>query len=366
MNFSGMSISQLDAEYANAQNAANHWLAQGNAQAAHDAHKVMQAIVAARDALVSGGGGGGGGGKSQEQIAREIAAEQAAVAAESRRRNVFDDAKAMIESWGIETSGGFMNQLRDWVWKDYSNDRVMMEFRKSATYNNRFTGMKDLAARGQFMNEQQYIALERDYRNTMAQWDLPTGFYDSYDDFGRFIANGVSVKELDDRITSAKTILDQDTDPNYKKALMQLGAGEGDLLAYVIDGDKAQSMVQKKLRTAALAGTAMGTDAFEDMNANDLDRYAAALGAEYDNISAEEMAQLQRRVGATANIAERDSFLSSLENDTTFQKADLLDAEFLGDMDKTMASQRRAERERGRFQGVSGVGKNALGSRRSI
>ena len=35
-------IDRNNAEYANAQNAANYWLAQGNTQAAHEAHKVMQ------------------------------------------------------------------------------------------------------------------------------------------------------------------------------------------------------------------------------------------------------------------------------------------------------------------------------------
>ena len=297
---------------------------------------------------------------------REEAERRAAEERERRRTNVFEDAKAIIAGWGIDTDGSFVNQLRDWVWKDYSPDRVMMEFRNSETYNNRFTGMKALMDRGQFMNEAQYIELERGYRNLMDQWDLPKGFYDSYDDFGAFIGNGVSVKELDDRITSAMTILDEDTDENYRQALRDMGAGDGDLLAYVIDGEKAQSLITTKLRAAAFGGAARRTRAFGDIGTEAMERYGKTLGAEYDNMTAEEMAQLNRRVGVSSEIAERDSFLASLENDTAFQKADILDAEFLGDVDKTMASQRRAERERGRFQGVSGVGRNALGSRRSI
>ena len=297
-----------------------------------------------------------------EEAARKAREEEA----NRRRTNVFDEAKALFRDWGVDVDGSFTNQLRDWVWQDWSNDRILMEFRKTDTYNKRFTGMKDLIARGQFMNEAEYIVQERSYRNLMAQWELPEGFYDSYDDFGRFIANGVSVKELDDRIQTAKTILDEDADPAYRQALREMGAGDGDLLAYVIDGDRAQNAIQKKLRAAAFTGAARVNNAFNDLTASEFDKYADTLGAEYDNITGQELAELQRRVGVTGQLAERDAFLSSLEGDTDFQQADLLDAEFLGDTDKMLASQRRGEREKGRFQGVSGVGRNALGQRRSI
>jgi hypothetical protein len=44
-------IDRNNAEYANAQNAANYWLSQGNMQAAHDAHKVMQAAAEANQRM---------------------------------------------------------------------------------------------------------------------------------------------------------------------------------------------------------------------------------------------------------------------------------------------------------------------------
>ncbi len=362
-------LENIDRGYQEQANLAAYWAGK-DAQKQHEAHKVMQDLVNLRNQHIANqqpsGGGGGGGGKSQEQIAREIAAEQARQEAERRRNNVFDEAKAMMSGWGIDINGSFTNQLRDWVWKDYSNDRILMEFRKSDTYNNRFTGMADLVKRGQFMNEAQYIELERAFKNTMTQWELPEGFYDSYDDFGRFIANGVSVAELDERIQSAKTILDEDADPEYAQALRDLGAGDGDLLAYVIDGDKAQNSIQKKLRAAAFTGSARVQNAFNQLGADSFGKYADALGAEYNDITGEELANLNRRVGMSGDIAERDSFLSSLEGDTEFQQADILDAEFLGDTNKLMASQKRGQREKARFQGVSGVGRNALGSRRSI
>ena len=291
-------------------------------------------------------------------------AERAAAAERERRRtNVFDEAKRLFQDWGMDMDGSFTNQLRDWVWNDWSNDRIIMEFRKTNTYNNRFTGMKRLIERGQFMNEAQYIQLERSYRNLMNQWDLPKGFYDSYDDFGDFIANGVSVAELDDRIESAKTLLDNDTDPAYRQALREMGAGDGDLLAYVIDGNKAQNLIQRKLRASAIAGAARGAGFDQgDVSWRDFEKYQGALGEEYNDINGKELVELQMRMGITGLAADRDEFLSSLEGDTTFRKSDLLDADLLGDTEKMLASQRRAERDKNRFGKKSGVGRNALGT----
>lgn len=44
-------VDRNNAEYANAQNAANYWLSQGNMQAANDAHKVMQSAAESNQIL---------------------------------------------------------------------------------------------------------------------------------------------------------------------------------------------------------------------------------------------------------------------------------------------------------------------------
>tara|TARA_R110002020_G_scaffold6568_5_gene27878 strand:+ start:1901 stop:2800 length:900 start_codon:yes stop_codon:yes gene_type:complete len=290
-------------------------------------------------------------------------AAQAEADANRRRSNAFDEMQAVLRGYGIDLDGTFTQSLREMIYADKSDDAIMLELRETQAYNRRFTGMADLIERGQFMSEAEYIVQERSYRNLMAQYDLPTGFYDSYDDFGRFIANGVSVKELDDRIITAQTILDEDAPAEYKQALQSLyGVNDGDMLAYVLDGDKAQDAIQRRLRTASFAGAA-AQGGFDSLNESQASAYAASLGAEFDNMTQQERIELERRTQTAGVIADRDQFLASIEGDDSFQREDILDVEFLGDVDKGLASQRRAERERGRFTGRSGVGRGALGRR---
>jgi len=298
----------------------------------------------------------------QSMVDAAVAA-QAAADANRRRSNAFNDMQAVLRGYGIDLDGSFTQSLREMIYADKSDDAIMLELRETQAYNRRFTGMADLIERGQFMSEAEYIVQERSYRNLMAQYDLPTGFYDSYDDFGRFIANGVSVKELDDRIITAQTILDEDAPAEYKQALQSLyGVNDGDMLAYVLDGDKAQDAIQRRLRTASFAGAA-AQGGFDSLNESQASAYAASLGAEFDNMTQQERIELERRTQTAGVIADRDQFLASIEGDDSFQREDLLDVEFLGDVDKGLASQRRAERERGRFTGRSGVGRGALGRR---
>jgi len=298
----------------------------------------------------------------QSMVDAAVAA-QAEADASRRRSNAFDEMQAVLRGYGIDLDGTFTQSLREMIYADKSDDAIMLELRETQAYNRRFTGMADLIERGQFMSEAEYIVQERSYRNLMAQYDLPTGFYDSYDDFGRFIANGVSVKELDDRIITAQTILDEDAPAEYKQALQSLyGVNDGDMLAYVLDGDKAQDAIQRRLRTASFAGAA-AQGGFDSLNESQASAYAASLGAEFDNMTQQERIELERRTQTAGVIADRDQFLASIEGDDSFQREDLLDVEFLGDVDKGLASQRRAERERGRFTGRSGVGRGALGRR---
>ena len=298
----------------------------------------------------------------QSMVDAAVAA-QAEADANRRRSNAFDEMQAVLRGYGIDLDGTFTQSLREMIYADKSDDAIMLELRETQAYNRRFTGMADLIERGQFMSEAEYIVQERSYRNLMAQYDLPTGFYDSYDDFGRFIANGVSVKELDDRIITAQTILDEDAPAEYKQALQSLyGVNDGDMLAYVLDGDKAQDAIQRRLRTASFAGAA-AQGGFDSLNESQASAYAASLGAEFDNMTQQERIELERRTQTAGVIADRDQFLASIEGDDSFQREDILDVEFLGDVDKGLASQRRAERERGRFTGRSGVGRGALGRR---
>ena len=235
-----------------------------------------------------------------------------------------------------------------------------MEFRKTDAYNKRFTGMAALVKRGQYMTEAEYIAQERAYRATLKSWDLPEGFYDGPEDFGGFIANGVSVKEVDDRVRSAKTFLDTATSSTYRDALRELGVSEGGLIAYLLDADRAQAVIQKEIKTAATMGA--GRKYGFALDSAQGARYGAVLGDEYNALGVDQRNQLEEMYGKLGRKAENDERLAFIDKDTSFDTADILDAELLGDNEKKTASERRSLREKGRFSGSGGFGSASIQS----
>lgn len=285
----------------------------------------------------------------QKQLADAEAARQAEI--RRRRDSAYNEAMAAFQSWGIDAAG-ITDMIRGWVEQDKSADAVIMEFRNSKPYHDRFTGMKALVERGQFMNEAQYIALEREFRNTMAQWDIPEEFYDEYKDFGGFIGNGVSVKEVDDRIASAKQFLDESADQSYRNALQALGVSEGAILSHLLDADRAQNAIQKQIKQAATMGAA-NRSGF-DLDADEGSKYGAVLGEDFSRFGTDQRVALEKQFGELGRVAGNQEKLAGIERDIAFQKEDILDANLLNDEEKKTASQRRAEREKNRFGGSSG------------
>lgn len=275
-----------------------------------------------------------------------------------QRDSAYSTLTSMFKMWGIDVDGaGLASQIRSWVQQDKTDAEITMLFRQSDAYNKRFTGMADLIKRGQFMNEADYIRLESDYRNLMNGYNLPKNFYDSYDDFGRFIANGVSVKELDDRIQSAQTFLNS-TDPAYRDALTRMyGVDQGGMLAYVLDGDKAQTVLTQQFKAASIAGA--GANNGFNLSTADAEKYAGAYGTQFNTIGADQKTAIDRQMGDLGTVAKNQESLSYIDNEA-YAKTDTLDAELLNDATKKTASERRALREKARFSGSSAYGAGSL------
>jgi hypothetical protein len=279
--------------------------------------------------------------------------EQAAVL-ERQRTSAFDAMQSILAGFGIDPSGtGLAATIKNWVWQDKPAEWIRVELRKTAEYNKRFPGMAELIKRGQFMDEATYIAQERAYRSVLSGWNLPAGFYDDPSDFGKFIANGVSAKELDDRVRSAKTFLDS-ANPAYKSALQELyGVSEGGMLAYVLDGDRAQSVITRQMKEAATLGAAESKGRF-DLTADQAAKYAGTLGQQYDVMGVDQVNSLEQTMAQLGQMADQDERLSAIDQ-TDYNRSDALDAGLMNDTGKQLASQKRAERERNRFRGTTAV-----------
>jgi hypothetical protein len=288
--------------------------------------------------------------------------DQYAALVERQRSNAFDDMASLFSSYGIDVDGSLSGQIKSWVNDDKSASWIRAEFRKTDAYNKRFTGMATLIAKGQAISEAEYIAQERAYANTMRQWDIPKEFLDGPEDFGKLISNGVSVKELDDRIASAKTFLDSRQE--YKDAIQAAtGASEGALLAYVLDGDRAQSVLVNQFKQAAIGGA--GKQYGFDLTGQQVDQYAGTLGNQYNTIGADQLNVIQKQFGQADTMADQDQRLSGIEQDR-YLRSDALDATLMNDQGKQLASQQRAQREAARFSGSSAIKTGSLSRKGSL
>lgn len=136
-----------------------------------------------------------------------------------------------------------------------TEDQVLTAIYSSDAYNTRFAANKiirDRMASGKglpgdrVLNPREYIETERTYKQYMESAGLPTDFYNELNDFTNLIANAISPDELKDRVTIAKNVL-QTADANVKKALKDYyGLTDSDMVAYLLDKDKAFRAIDKR------------------------------------------------------------------------------------------------------------------------
>ena len=198
--------------------------------------------------ITNSGGGGGGNNTGGDDNNNEEDMFTPAVGAKEILRSV-------LATYGL---GG----LYEYAWSLYTNKEVDVEdgeslvqaLRQQDAYKKRFAANERRKALG--FNEllpSTYIALEKSYKDTLAANGLPQGFYDSPDDFEKLIGGDVSVAELNNRLKDAYTVV-RDASPEVKNKMAEMyGVTDGDLLAYVIDPDRARPLMSPDYKRQAQA-----------------------------------------------------------------------------------------------------------------
>jgi len=257
--------------------------------------------------------------------------------------------------------------MDDWIMQGFTGDDLYLLFRSdaktAAIYNRRFPGMAALASKGQSINEREYISLEREYRRVLSSYGLPTEFYDNWDDYGTFIGNQVSVNEVEDRVVSAKQMLDGANPQVLRELNEYYGVSDGAALAYLLDGNKAQSVIRQQVRAAQIGGAAQKYGFDMDRTQSELLGNTSA-GMTQDPFQLQTLAQLESTFGQARRVADRDRTLAGIDREA-YTEMDTLQGAF-GDESKLLESQRRARRERARFQGSAAVSGGSLSVSRNL
>ena len=298
--------------------------------------------------------------------------------------------REMMTQLGFSTNMGFtsseintmLEKIDQWIAlgvadNDPTGQNMLLLFRTDQAtqgiYEKRFPGMKALAARGQSISENEYISMERQYRDTLASFGLPEQFYNSFDDFGRFFAGGVSVAEVGQRVQAAQAA----ANPNVLAELQEYyGIGKETATAYLL------GLTDEKGILLAADAAARSQREISDINRNiqigglaeasgfrmGLDQSSAlagtVIGQGLDPFDTRTQSMLKGTFDDARRTADRETVLAGIDQEE-YSEQDTLAAAF-GDDEKKLASERRARRERARFSGSSGASAASLGVQRNF
>lgn len=133
-------------------------------------------------------------------------------------------------------------------------DSLIFALKEQEAYKKRFAANERRKSLGfKELSPATYIAMEKAYKDTLAANGLPQGFYDSPDDFEKLIGGDVSTAELNNRLRDAYRVV-QDASPEVKNKMAEMyGITDGDLLAYVIDPDRARVLMAPDYKRQAQA-----------------------------------------------------------------------------------------------------------------
>lgn len=297
----------------------------------------------------SGGGRNQGGGGSDPYT--DFLREQEEAERLRYNQDAIDSLTALFDSYGLGSLSGHVAQ---WVNAGMSEAAIVAQLRETNEYKKRFPGMQALKSQGyNAISEAEYLQLEDSYHQALSTAGLPKGFYDSPEDFVKFISNGVDPSEVKARATAAVELANQ-VDPSQRQLLGSMyGVNTGDLAAYFLDPGKAMPLLQKQLGTVQVANAARKAGIAADFG------NAARFERLVDNgIGAEQAAQGYGQIAGELDILDN---LADIWGKGDFTLSEAEDATFFGNSAARKKRKGLIDREVAAFSGRSGFDSRVSG-----
>lgn len=251
------------------------------------------------------------------------------------------DARARMQ----EVLGQYgLDSLADWAWQQIlqgrSDAEILQDIRNTPEFKTRFPAIEERTKRGLApISPGEYVAYERQARQVMRAAGLPESFYDGHDDFQNFLSGDVSISELNDRIQLGRQAAFEAPAEVRAALLRDYGVSEGGLVAYFLDPDRAQPILEKQYRAAQIGGA--GTRTGFGATRQESERLAD-LGVTAD--------QAQQGFGVLGQ--SRELFTPIDRTEQAISREEQLGAAFEGNS----AAKRRIERRRRQRQAVFEAG----------
>lgn len=257
-----------------------------------------------------------------------------------------------LSQWGLDTLAGDVNDL---IRQGYGTDAITLQLQQTTAYKQRFAANDARVKNGLgVLSPAEYISAENSYRQVLQNYGLPTGFYDSHDDFANFLANDVSPTEVDARAKAAQQVwlsTDTATQSAWKS---YYGLTDGAAIASILDPDTALPTVQRMATASQIGGAATnnGLAAPDQQRAEQL----ADLGVS--------QSQAQKGYGQIAYTFADDKAAASRFG-TSFNQTDAENAQLLGDGAALRKQSDITDAEKALFGGRASADNNTQNQRTS-
>jgi hypothetical protein len=170
--------------------------------------------------------------------------------------DAFGTLKAQLAQYGLSSLSTFVYNE---IVAGRSSDEVLRDLRGTPEFQQRFPAIADREKKGlPALSPGEYVSTEKALYEQMRAAGLPTGFYDSTEDFHNLIAADVSPAELNARISAAKdaTYNIPAEVANHLYSQFGLTQGSGALASYFLDPDRALPLLQRQFEAAKIGGAA--------------------------------------------------------------------------------------------------------------
>lgn len=233
----------------------------------------------------------------------------------------FSDAATFIrttlDTWGLSTMS---NVVLGYIQTGDSADVAIAKLRETNEYKTRFKANELRRQKGlPALSEAEYLATENSYRQVMRSYGLPEGFYDSYDDFQKFLSYDVSPQEMRDKVVEAseRYVFAPQED---KDQFIRAGLTPGEAIATILDPLVATPLIRQRITAIGLAAEAQRSFGDAERLSVERSNELARLGVTREDArrgfgelaaSQENDLQLARRAGedVTAEDLENEALL---------------------------------------------------------
>lgn len=316
----------------------------------------------------AGGGGGGanvGGGFDMAAFLRQQADRDKALAEQTAkdkmnqqkeaRQSAYELLRQQFAQYGLES---LVTPLQSLIESGISPAEFTIRLRETDAYKKRFAANQARINKGlRALSEAEYINLEDQYQDTMRRYGLPPAYYARGDmgrqeGFEKFIGGDVSPTELEDRIqTAQRRVINANPEVAASLRSFYPEIGQGDLLAYFLDPDKAVENIRRKVTAAEIGGAATMAGLTTGVTrAEELARYGVTGEAARQGFQT--VAEVTPRGGQLAEIYKQTPYTQATAEAEVFGLGGAVEA----------GRQRRklTELERASFSGTSGAAAGAL------